>query len=392
MMTAVKVVQYVTNFSCASLSPALMLQRGLTARLHRRFVSLSGKDGEAVAKVDLGKRQIYASNFMNNSGLNPAEVGNSLAAGVLKQTTILEVGSQPICLDIQATTPTVPQVLDTILSVYSGLYGYPRSCKHTYGRETTKAIHVARQQAAKLIGVHPKETPLTPDATESNTSLIKCVVMINMSNKHIITSQTKHMSVLDSCIQLQDEGYDHKYLPIENNGTINREHLAKVICPDTALVSIRMANNEIGVIQPMEEIEKLGGKNGVFSCTHGTQSVGNTSTDVGKWNDDLTSVSGPKVYGPKDIGARNTHHRPKVRIAPLISDSDQERGLHGGTHAHPLAFTFGEPCGISQEENEYSCMHIKSFLPPELNLLLYHTGQQRHTQILSQQTTQTIRQ
>ncbi|KAG0634329.1 pyridoxal phosphate-dependent transferase [Tuber brumale] len=248
MMTAVKVVQYITNFSRASLVPALMLQRGLTAQLHRRFVSLSRKDGEAVAKVDLGKRQIYASNFMNNTGLNPAEVGNSLTAGVLKQTTILEVGSRPICLDMQAATPTVPQVLDTILSVYSSLYGYPHSCTNTYGWEITKAIDLARQQTAKLIGVYPKEIVFTPDATESNTFLIKCVAMFHMSSKHIITSQTKHMCVLDSYIQLQDERYDHKYLPIKNNGTTNREHLEKVICPDTALVSIRMANNEIGVI------------------------------------------------------------------------------------------------------------------------------------------------
>ncbi|KAG0632805.1 pyridoxal phosphate-dependent transferase [Tuber brumale] len=352
MPTAAKVVQCIASFSRASLSPALTLRRGLTVQLYRGPASSSGRDAEAVAKVDPKKRRMYASNFMKKkTGPNPTEVGNSLMGGVLKQTTITDTGSRPICLDMQVTTPTVPHVLDAI----TGLYRNHHSCTHTYGWETMKGIDVARQQAAKLLGAHPMEIIFTPEATESNKLLIKYVAMIYKFKKHIITSPTEHMCVLDSFRHLQDKEYDYKYLPVVNNGLVDREHSEKVICPDTAPVSILMVDNEIRVIQAMEKIGKLCRKNRDFFCTRGAQSVGNIPVDVGKWNDDLMSISGPKVYGPKDIRTRYTRHRPKVRIDPLISGSGQGRGLRSGTHAHSLVFAFGGPCRISQEENEYTC-------------------------------------
>ncbi|KAG0637672.1 pyridoxal phosphate-dependent transferase [Tuber brumale] len=274
--------------------------------------------------------------------------------GVLKKITIIATRSRPICLDTQVTTPTVPHVFDTMLSVYTGLYRDPYSCTHTYGWETMKAIDVASQQAAKLLGAYPMEIMFTPAATESNKLLIKYVAMIYKFKKHIITSPTEHMCVLDSFRHLQDKEYDYKYLLVVNNGLLDREHSEKVICPDTAPVSIVMVDNEIGVIQPMEEVGELCRKNRDFFCTRSAQSVGNNPVDVGKWNDDLMGISGPKVYRSKDIGTRYTRNRPKVRIDPLISGSGQGRGLRSGTHAHSLVFAFGGPGRISPEEYEYT--------------------------------------
>jgi len=263
-------------------------------------------------------------------------------------------GSQLICLDMQATTSTVPRVLDAMLSVYTGLYGNPHPCTHTYGWETMKAIDVGHQQVAKLIGGHPEGVIFISEATKPNPFLIKCVAMIYKASKHIVTSQTEHMCVLDSCRYLQEEEYDFKHLPIKNNTLINGEHLEKVTCADIELASSLMVDNETGVIQRMVEIRKLCRQNGVFFCTQGAQSVVNILLDFCKWNDDLMSNSGPQVYGPKDIRACYIRHKPKVRMDPLMSGSCRERGFRSGTHAHSLAFAFGEPYRIAQEENEVS--------------------------------------
>ncbi|PWW75484.1 cysteine desulfurase, partial [Tuber magnatum] len=273
--------------------------------------------------------------------------------GILKQATIMDEGSRPIYLDMQATTPMDPRVLDAMLPFYTGLYGNPHSRTHAYGWETEKAIDVARGHVAKLIGADPKEIIFTSGATESNNMSIKGVARFYKSKKHIITSQTEHKCVLDSCRHLRDEGYDITYLPVKSNGLIDPEQLEKEIRPDTALVSIMTVNNEIGVIQPMEEIGKLCRKKGVFFHTDGAQAVGKIPVDVGKWNVDLMSISGHKVYGPKGIGACYIRRRPKVRIDPLISGGGQERGLRSGTLAPPLVIGFGEACRIAKEEIEY---------------------------------------
>ncbi|RPB01589.1 PLP-dependent transferase [Choiromyces venosus 120613-1] len=258
MMTATKVVRCIASFSRASLSPAATLQRGLTVQLCRRFISSSGKDGEAAVKVDVENRQIDASNFMNKTGLKPAKVsvGNGLMADVmmfpstsiLNQTTIVDAGSRPIYLDMQATTPTDPCILDTILPTYTCLYRNPHSCTHTYGWGKEKEIDIARENVAKLNGAHPKEIIFTSGAMGLNDMSIMYVARFYKSKKHIITSQTEQKCVLDLCRHLQDEGYDITYVPIKNNGLINLEHLEKEICPDTALVAIMTVNNEIEVI------------------------------------------------------------------------------------------------------------------------------------------------
>lgn len=282
-----------------------------------------------------------------------ADVMMSPAAGILKQATIMDEGTRPIYLDAQATTPTDPRVLDAMLPFFTGLYGNPHSRTHAYGWETEKATEQAREHVASLIGADPKEIIFTSGATESNNMSIKGVARYlgqGGKKKHIITTQTEHKCVLDSCRVLQDDGYEVTYMPVNSNGIVDLKQLEEAIRPDTALVSIMTVNNEIGVIQPMEEIGKLCRAKKTFFHTDAAQAVGKIPIEVNKWNVDLMSISSHKIYGPKGIGACYVRRRPRVRIQPIINGGGQERGLRSGTLAPPLVVGFGEACRIAKEE------------------------------------------
>lgn len=323
---------------------------------HRAFLAQTGKEPADVP--------------MTGTGLS-AEAMMSPAAGVLKQASIMDQGSRPIYLDMQATTPTDPRVLDAMLPFLTGLYGNPHSRTHAYGWETDKATEQAREHVANLIGADPKEIIFTSGATESNNMSVKGVARFfgrSGKKKHIITTQTEHKCVLDSCRHLQDEGFEVTYLPVQKNGLINMEELEAAIRPDTALVSIMTVNNEIGVIQPMEEIGKLCRSKKVFFHTDGAQAVGKIPVDVNKWNVDLMSISAHKIYGPKGIGACFVRRRPRVRLDPIISGGGQERGLRSGTLAPPLVIGFGEACRIAKDDLEVSIPH---FMVNRLPFLLF---------------------
>lgn len=286
-----------------------------------------------------------------------ADVMMSPTAGILKQATIMDEGQRPIYLDMQATTPTDPRVLDAMLPFFTGMYGNPHSRTHAYGWETEKAIEQAREHIANLIGADAKEIIFTSGATESNNMSIKGVARFfgrSGKKKHIITTQTEHKCVLDSCRHLQDEGFEVTYLPVQKNGLVDLKELEASIRPDTALVSIMTVNNEIGVIQPMEEIGKLCRSKKTFFHTDAAQAVGKLPVDVNTWNVDLMSISAHKIYGPKGMGACYVRRRPRVRIDPIISGGGQERGLRSGTLAPPLVVGFGEACRIAKEEMEVS--------------------------------------
>ena len=280
--------------------------------------------------------------------------------GVLKQASVMDEGQRPIYLDMQATTPLDPRVLDTMLPYYSGLYGNPHSRTHAYGWETDKASEEARVHIAELIGANPKEIIFTSGATESNNMSIKGVARFfakgGGGKKHIITTQTEHKCVLDSCRHLQDEGFEVTYLPVQETGLIDIKDLENAFQSNTVLVSIMTVNNEIGVIQPMEEIGKMCRSRKVFFHTDGAQAVGKIPLDVNKMNIDLMSISSHKIYGPKGIGACYVRRRPRVRLEPLISGGGQERGLRSGTLAPALVVGFGEACRIAKEELSVSRM------------------------------------
>jgi cysteine desulfurase len=255
----------------------------------------------------------------------------------------MDEGQRPIYLDMQATTPLDPRVLDAMLPFYSGLYGNPHSRTHAYGWETDKAVEVARGHIAKLINADPKEIIFTSGATESNNMSVKGVARFfgrSGKKRHIITSQTEHKCVLDSCRHLQDEGFDVTYLPVQSNGLINMEELEAAMRPD----------NEIGVIQPMQEIGKLCRSKKIFFHTDAAQAVGKIPMDVNDMNIDLMSMSSHKIYGPKGIGACYVRRRPRVRLDPIISGGGQERGLRSGTLAPALVIGFGEAARIAKEE------------------------------------------
>jgi cysteine sulfinate desulfinase/cysteine desulfurase-like protein len=278
----------------------------------------------------------------------------------------MDQGTRPIYLDMQATTPMDPRVVDAMMPFMTGLYGNPHSRTHAYGWETDKGVADAREHIANLIGADPKEIIFTSGATESNNMSIKGVARFfgrAGKKKHIITCQTEHKCVLDSCRHLQDdEGFEVTYLPVQSNGLVDMATLEAAIRPDTILVSIMAVNNEIGVVQPMEEIGKLCRSKKVFFHTDAAQAVGKIPIEVNKWNVDLMSISGHKIYGPKGIGACYVRRRPRVRLDPIISGGGQERGLRSGTLAPPLAIGMGEAARICIEEMEvrahsFFCFH-----------------------------------
>lgn len=330
----------------------------------RSYVSES-KAGHAQVNVDTAIKAEQKA-FMEKTGLQPGKVqlpgaavsgdtAMSPSAGILQQATIVDQGTRPIYLDMQATTPLDPRVLDAMLPFMTGIYGNPHSRTHAYGWESEKAVEQAREHVAKLIGADPKEIIFTSGATESNNMSIKGVARFfgrSGKKKHIITSQTEHKCVLDSCRHLQDEGFEVTYLPVQNSGLIKIEDLEAAMRPDTAIVSIMTVNNEIGVIQPMEEIGKLCRSRKIFFHTDAAQAVGKIPVDVNKWNVDLMSISSHKIYGPKGIGACFVRRRPRVRLEPIISGGGQERGLRSGTLAPHLVVGFGEACRIANQELE----------------------------------------
>lgn len=271
----------------------------------------------------------------------------------------MEEGQRPIYLDMQATTPVDPRVLDAMIPYYVGVYGNPHSQTHAYGWESEKAVEEAREHVAKLIGADPKEIIFTSGATESNNMSIKGVARFfgrSGKKKHIITTQTEHKCVLDSCRHLQDEGFEVTYLAVEKGGLIDMKDLEAAIRPDTALVSIMAVNNEIGVIQPLEQIGKLCRAKKVFFHTDAAQAVGKIPMDVNAMNIDLMSLSSHKIYGPMGVGACYVRRRPRVRLDPIITGGGQERGLRSGTLAPPLVVGFGEACRIAKEEMEVSTL------------------------------------
>jgi cysteine desulfurase len=255
-----------------------------------------------------------------------------------------------------------------MLPFFTGLYGNPHSRTHAYGWETDKAVEQARENIAALIGADAKEIIFTSGATESNNMSIKGVARFfgrSGKKKHIITSQTEHKCVLDSCRHLQDEGFDITYLPVQSNGLINMEELEAAIRPDTALVSIMAVNNEIGVIQPLAEIGNLCRSKKVFFHTDAAQAVGKIPMDVNEMKIDLMSISAHKIYGPNGIGACYVRRRPRVRLDPIITGGGQERGLRSGTLAPPLVVGFGEACRIAKQDMDVS-ITLYYFVPSPL--------------------------
>ncbi|WP_373545165.1 cysteine desulfurase family protein [Chamaesiphon sp.] len=260
----------------------------------------------------------------------------------------------PIYLDRHATTPVDPRVLATMLPYFTEHFGNPTSTTHQYGWAAEAAITGARETIAAAIGASTEEIVFTSGATEANNLALKGVAEAYFSKgQHIITLQTEHNAVLDPCQYLESLGFIVTYLPVESDGLVNLDLFKKAIRPDTILVSIMAANNEIGVLQPIAEIGKICRENGILFHTDAAQAIGQIPLDVERLNIDLMSLTAHKVYGPKGIGALYVRRRdPRVKLSPQLHGGGHERGMRSGTLYPPQIVGFAKAVEIALVEME----------------------------------------
>lgn len=264
-----------------------------------------------------------------------------------------------IYLDVQATSPVDPRVNDAMLPYDTIMYGNPHSKTHHFGWETETASEEGREHIANLVGANSKEIIFTSGATESNNIAVKGIARFYKQRKnHIITTQTEHKCVLDSCRALEQEGFEVTYLPVQPNGLVDIKEFEAAIRPTTVMASVMYVNNEIGVIQPIKEIGELCRKNKVFFHVDAAQAIGKIPVNVDELKIDAMSLSSHKIYGPKGVGALYVRRRPRVRLSPIFSGGGQERGLRSGTLAPALAVGFGEACRIAALDMEADHAHI----------------------------------
>jgi len=258
----------------------------------------------------------------------------------------------PIYMDNHATTPVYPRVLDAMMPYFGAKFGNAASRNHSFGWEAEQAVETAREQIAKLIGATSKEIIFTSGATESNNLAIKGIAeMYRERGNHIITQVTEHKAVLDTCKRLEKAGCKVTYLPVKADGLIDLEQLKAAFTDKTILVTIMFASNEIGVIQPVEEIGKLCHERGVIFHTDAVQAVGKVPVDVQKMNIDVLSLSAHKIYGPKGVGALYVRRRnPRVLISEQINGGGHERGMRSGTLNVPGIVGMGKACELCNEE------------------------------------------
>ena len=259
----------------------------------------------------------------------------------------------PIYLDYAATCPMDERVAKKMMEYMTldGVFGNPASRSHKFGWQAEEAVDIARNQIADLIGADSREIVFTSGATESDNLAIKGVAhFYQTKGKHIITCKTEHKAVLDTCRQLEREGFEVTYLDPKSDGLLDLEELKATIRPDTILVSIMHVNNEIGVIQDIKAIGDICRERKVLFHTDATQSVGKLPINLAELNVDLLSVSSHKLYGPKGIGALYVRRKPRVRLEAIIHGGGHERGMRSGTLPVHQIVGMGEAYRIAKEE------------------------------------------
>jgi len=257
----------------------------------------------------------------------------------------------PIYMDNHATTPVDPRVIEAMLPYFTEIFGNAASRSHSFGWTAEKAVELARDQVGALIGASGKEIVWTSGATESDNLAIKGAAEFHKDRgNHIITAQTEHKAVLDTCKRLEKEGFDVTYLPVEHDGRVNPETVRAAMTDKTILVSIMLANNEIGSVNPIEEIGAIVKKGGAIFHVDAVQGVGKIPFDVNAARVDLASLSAHKMYGPKGIGALYVRRKPRVRITAQIDGGGHERGMRSGTLNVPSIVGFGKAAELSRTE------------------------------------------
>ena len=251
-----------------------------------------------------------------------------------------------IYLDHNATTPILPEVLEAMMPYLTTEWGNPSSA-YKFGSKLKSVIETAREQVAELIGAHPMDVIFTSCATESNNAAIAAALKANPTKRQIVTSQVEHSSVLNYCMALEKEGYRVTYLPVDREGLLNLADLEAAITDETAVVSLMWANNETGVLFPVESIAEICRSRGVLYHCDAVQAAGKMEIDVRKIPADYLSLTGHKFHAPKGIGA--LYVRRKSPFSPLIYGGHQERNRRGGTESVPLIVGMGKAAELARE-------------------------------------------
>ncbi|AKJ67361.1 cysteine desulfurase [Pandoraea thiooxydans] len=257
----------------------------------------------------------------------------------------------PIYMDYSATTPIDPRVVDKMLPYLREQFGNPASRSHSFGWAAERAVEEAREQVAALVNADPREIIWTSGATESDNLALKGAAhFYRGKGKHIITLKTEHKAVLDTCRELEREGFEVTYLDVKEDGLLDIEAFKQALRPDTILVSVMLVNNEIGVIQDIPQIGEICRDKGIIFHVDAAQATGKMAIDLANWKVDLMAFSAHKTYGPKGIGALYVRRKPRVRIEAQIHGGGHERGMRSGTLATHQIVGMGEAFRLAREE------------------------------------------
>jgi len=278
----------------------------------------------------------------------------------------------PIYLDHNATTPCDPRVVEAMIPYFTQNFGNAASRNHPFGWQAEEAVDYAREQVAKLIGADPKEIIFTSGATEADNLAIKGVFeMYAGKGNHIITCNIEHKAVLDTCKHIEKIGGEVTYLPVNNEGLVDPKDVEAAIKPNTILIAIMYANNEIGTIMPIREIGAIAKKHGVLLFTDATQAVGKIPVDVKADNIDLLAMTAHKMYGPKGIGALYVRRKnPRVKVTAQMDGGGHERGMRSGTLNVPGIVGFGKACELALQEMDQDAKRLSALRDKLENALL----------------------
>ena len=259
-----------------------------------------------------------------------------------------------IYLDAQATTPCDPEVVRAMAPCWTEDFGNPASAQHAFGCRAADRVEKARTQVSTFLGCEPREVVFTSGATEAdNLALLGVVGASSQESIHVITCATEHKAILDTCARLEQRGVSMTYLPVQSDGRIDPEQVERVLRPETVLVSLMLANNEIGVLQPVIEVAALCRSRGVLTHTDAAQGGALLDCRVDRLGVDLLSLSAHKMYGPKGVGALYVRRRrPRVRLEPQSHGGGHEQGRRSGTLAVPALVGFGRACELAAERRE----------------------------------------